>query len=300
MSADLLTTIEQSSASFSKGQRRIAQYIVEHYDKAAFMTASKLGTTVGVSESTVVRFATELGFDGYPKLQKALQELIRNRLTSVQRMELSTEQLSRENVLQKVLSADIERIRHTLEITSEKAFNEAVESLVSARQIYIVGVRSSRTLADFLYFYLHLISDNVQLIGSGSVSELYEQLLWVGPEDVVVGISFPRYSSRTARALKYAKDSGAKVLALTDSQTSPLAPLADHLLIAKSDMNSFVDSLVAPLSLINALLAAVGMRRGQEVAHTLSKLEYIWDAYRVYEKSPGAVPREEPAHEPDI
>ena len=286
MPADLLAAIEKASPTFSKGQHRISQYICEHYDKAAFMTASKLGSTVGVSESTVVRFASELGFDGYPQLQKALQELIRNRLTTVQRMELSSEQLAEGGVLQKVLTSDIDRIRRTLEMTGEEEFARAVELIASARRVYIVGIRSSRTLAFFLHFYLHLITENAILVGGESVSELYEQLLWVGEGDVVIGISFPRYSARTARALKYAKDSGAQVVALTDSQASPLVPYADSLLIAKSDMTSFVDSLVAPLSLINALLAAVGMRRGKQVEKTLSKLEYIWDEYNVYEKHP--------------
>lgn len=297
MPADLLTAIEQASPAFSKGQYRIAQYISTHYDKAAFMTASKLGSTVGVSESTVVRFASELGYSGYPELQRALQELIRNRLTTVQRMELSSEQLAEGGVLQKVLTSDIDRIRRTLEMTSEEDFLRAVELISSARRVYIVGVRSSRTLAFFLHFYLHLITENAMLVGGESVSELYEQLLWVGEGDVVIGISFPRYSARTARALKYAKDSGAKVIALTDSMASPLAPHADSVLIAKSDMTSFVDSLVAPLSLINALLAAVGMKRGQEVSATLSKLEYIWDAYNVYEKSSGSKNADEPPQE---
>lgn len=297
MPQDLLTMIEDATPTFSKGQRRIAQFISEHYDKAAFMTASKLGATVGVSESTVVRFASELGYEGYPQLQKALQELIRNRLTSVQRMELSSEQLGHDGVLQKVLSSDIDRIRRTLEMVSEPAFKAAVDAIVSARRIYIVGVRSSRTLADFLYFYLHMITESARIVDGGSVSELYEQLLWVGERDVVIGISFPRYSARTARALKYAKDSGAYVIALTDSEASPLVPYADNVLIAKSDMTSFVDSLVAPLSLINALLAAVGMRRSEEVSNTLSKLEYIWDEYKVYQKSPAPG---EPAEEETV
>lgn len=288
MSNDLLVTIQSAVPSFSKGQKRIAQFILEHYDKAAFMTASRLGQTVGVSESTVVRFASELGYEGYPQLQKALQGLIRNRLTSVQRMELTTEQLGNDGILQKVLGADIDRIRHTLDLNTEAAFSAAVDSIVAARRVYIVGVRSSRALAEFLYFYMHLLTENVQTVGGGSLSELFEQLLWLGEEDVVIGISFPRYSARTARAMRYARDSGATVIALTDSPASPLVPYADHVLIAQSDMNSFVDSLVAPLSLINALLASLGMRRPQEAANTLSKLEYIWDEYNVYEKADGA------------
>ena len=197
MSNDLLVTIQSAVPSFSKGQKRIAQFILEHYDKAAFMTASRLGQTVGVSESTVVRFASELGYEGYPQLQKALQGLIRNRLTSVQRMELTTEQLGNDGILQKVLGADIDRIRHTLDLNTEAAFSAAVDSIVAARRVYIVGVRSSRALAEFLYFYMHLLTENVQTVGGGSLSELFEQLLWLGEEDVVIGISFPRSVSYT-------------------------------------------------------------------------------------------------------
>lgn len=285
MSSDLLEHIQSMSSDFSKGQRMIAQYIIDHYDKAAFMTASKLGVTVGVSESTVVRFASELGYEGYPQLQKALQELIRNRLTSVQRMELSNEQLGNNDILQKVLTMDIDKIRRTLEETSRSDFSAAVDTINQARTIYIMGIRSSEALSDFLYYYFKLIFENVRLIGKTSASELFEQLLRIDERDVIIRISFPRYSSRTVKAMKYAKDCGAKVVAITDSLRSPLTPFADHTLVAQSAMTSFVDSLVAPLSLINALIAAVGRKRSKEVFETFQKLEFIWDRYQVYQKN---------------
>ena len=285
MSNDLLEHIQNMSSGFSKGQRMIAQYIIHHYDKATFMTASKLGATVGVSESTVVRFASELGYEGYPQLQKALQELIRNRLTSVQRMELSNEQLGNNDILQKVLTMDIDKIRRTLEETSHADFGAAVDTINQARTIYIMGIRSSEALSDFLYYYFKLIFENVRLIGKTSASELFEQLLRIDERDVIIGISFPRYSARTVKAMKYAKDCGAKVVAITDSLRSPLTPFADHTLVAQSAMTSFVDSLVAPLSLINALIAAVGRKRSKEVFETFQKLESIWDRYQVYQKN---------------
>jgi DNA-binding MurR/RpiR family transcriptional regulator len=263
---------------------QIARYILEHYDKAAFMTASRLGVTVGVSESTVVRFATELGYDGYPHLQRALQEMIRNKLTSVQRMEVSSDRLGGRDVLRTVLHADTDMIRQTLDEIDRDAFQGAVDALTGAHRIYILGVRSSSALANFLGFYFNLLFDNVTLVHTNSVSEIFEQVLRIGPGDVLFGISFPRYSKRTLSAMQYARDRGAKVIALTDSQLSPLARVADHLLLARSDMASFVDSLVAPLSVINALIVAVGMSRRDEIEHTFNKLESIWEKYDVYEK----------------
>lgn len=258
---DLISKIQTELPGFSKGQKQIARYILEHYDKAAFMTASRLGVTVGVSESTVVRFATELGYDGYPHLQRALQEMIRNKLTSVQRMEVSSDRLGGRDVLRTVLHADTDMIRQTLDEIDRDAFQGAVDALTGAHRIYILGVRSSSALANFLGFYFNLLFDNVTLVHTNSVSEIFEQVLRVGPGDVLFGISFPRYSKRTLSAMQYARDRGAKVIALTDSQLSPLARVADHLLLARSDMASFVDSLVAPLSVINALIVAVGMSR---------------------------------------
>ena len=284
MSADILTNIQNDIHAFSKGQKKIAAYILSNYDKAAFMTASRLGVTVGVSESTVVRFATELGYDGYPHLQRALQEMIRNKLTSVQRMEVAGDRMGGRDVLQTVLHADTDMIRVTLDEIDRDAFQGAVDALMGAKRIYILGVRSSSALASFLGFYFNLLFENVTLVHTNSVSEIFEQVLRVGPGDVLFGISFPRYSKRTLSAMKYARDRGARVIALTDSQLSPLARVADHVLLARSDMASFVDSLVAPLSVINALIVAVGMSRRDEIEQTFNKLERIWEEYDVYEK----------------
>lgn len=281
---DLITKIQSELPGFSKGQKQIARFILEHYDKAAFMTASRLGVTVSVSESTVVRFATELGYDGYPHLQRALQEMIRNKLTSVQRMEVAGDRMGGRDVLQTVLHADTDMIRVTLDEIDRDAFQGAVDALMGAKRIYILGVRSSSALASFLGFYFNLLFENVTLVHTNSVSEIFEQVLRVGPGDVLFGISFPRYSKRTLSAMKYARDRGARVIALTDSQLSPLARVADHVLLARSDMASFVDSLVAPLSVINALIVAVGMSRRDEIEQTFNKLERIWEEYDVYEK----------------
>ena len=281
---DLITKIQSELPGFSNGQKQIARLILEHYDQAAFMTASRLGVTVGVSESTVVRFATELGYDGYPHLQRALQEMIRNKLTSVQRMEVAGDRMGGRDVLQTVLHADTDMIRVTLDEIDRDAFQGAVDALMGAKRIYILGVRSSSALASFLGFYFNLLFENVTLVHTNSVSEIFEQVLRVGPGDVLFGISFPRYSKRTLSAMKYARDRGARVIALTDSQLSPLARVADHVLLARSDMASFVDSLVAPLSVINALIVAVGMSRRDEIEQTFNKLERIWEEYDVYEK----------------
>lgn len=281
---DLMNKIQNNLSTFSKGQRLIAKYIIEHYDKAAFLTASKLGATVGVSESTVVRFATELGYGGYPQLQKALQEMIRNKLTAVQRMEVTSDRMGDQDVLRSVLSSDIDKIRMTLDEIDRRSFEATVEAILHARNIYILGVRSSASLSSFLGFYFNLMFDNVKLIHTNSVSEIFEQILRVGEGDVVLGVSFPRYSKRTLKALEYSKKSGATVIALTDSRLSPLSQTADYTLLAKSDMASFVDSLVAPLSVVNALIVAIGMRKQKEISETFTHLESIWDEYEVYEK----------------
>lgn len=284
MNRDLISYIGGKMKGFSKGQKLIAQYIIEHYDKAAFMTASRLGSTVGVSESTVVRFAAEVGFEGYPQLQRALQELIRNRLTSVQRMEVTSDQIGTSDALHKVLNLDIEKIRHTLEEASLEDFNNAVDAIVGAKNIYILGIRSASALSGFLSFYFNHIFENVRLVNTTSASEMFEQILRIGKDDVFIGITFPRYSKRTYNAAAYARANGAQVVAITDSRLSPIAQTADHLLLARSDMTSFVDSLVAPLSLINALIVAVGLKKKDEIAQTYSRLEQIWDEYHVYEK----------------
>ena len=284
MNRDILTVIQENMSTFSKGQKRIANYILESYDKAAFMTASRLGKTVSVSESTVVRFAAELGYDGYPSMQRSLQKMIRNRLTSVQRIEVSNDRIGDQDLLSSVLQSDIEKIRLTLEEVDRQSFDRAVDAIVSARKIYIMGVRSSASLATFLSFYFNLIFDNVISVAANTASEVFETMLRVGAEDVVIGVSFPRYSSRTVQARNFARDRGATTIAITDSEASPLAPISNYTLKARSDMASFVDSLVAPLSLVNALLVAVSRKKNDDLAHTFQTLERIWEDYGVYEK----------------
>jgi DNA-binding MurR/RpiR family transcriptional regulator len=278
---DLMRTIQVKFPRLSKGQKLIAEYILKHYDKAAFMTAAKLGVSVGVSESTVVRFANELGFSGYPKLQKALQELIKNKLTTVQRIELSNDIVSQENPLKGVLKADMENIRSTLEKINHNTFDEVINSIFKAKKIYIIGLRSSTAIADFLGFYLNLILDNVKVVGYG-ISDIFEQMINLKEDDLVIGIGFPRYASRTIESLAFAKSRGAEVVAITDSLLSPLASAADYTLIAQSNMASFVDSLVAPLSVINALIVSVGLREKEKISSTFSNLENIWQEYGVY------------------
>lgn len=285
MHRDLIGIITNMMPKLSKGQKQIARYIVEHYDKAAFMTAAKLGQAVGVSESTVVRFAAELGYEGYPQLQRSLQELIRNRLTTVQRMEMTGEQLGDGDMLDRVLNMDIDKIRRTIEEVSRVEFSAAVDALLSAKTIYILGIRSSSSLASFLAFYFNHVFDNVRLVTSASTSDVFEQLLNLGKDDVFFGMSFPRYSNRTLAAMKFAKEREATTIALTDSSLSPIAELADIHLYARSEMASFVDSLVAPLSLINALIVAVGIKRHDETSRAYAELERIWEKYEVYTKA---------------
>ena len=284
MSRDILGAIRNGMGAFSKGQRRIGQYILDNYDKAAFMTAAKLGQTVSISESTVVRFAAELGYDGYPAMQRALQEMIRSKLTSVQRIEVSNDRLGDQDVLATVMHSDMEKLRLSLDGIDREEFAQAVEAIVGARNVYILGVRSAAALSDFLTFYFNLMLDNIRCVRTTLASEMFEQMLRVGPEDVVIGISYPRYSTRTVRAMEFARDQGATVIALTDSELSPLYETASLRLLAKSDMASFVDSLVAPLSVINALIVAVGRRKSAEVTGIFQRLERIWDEYQVYEK----------------
>lgn len=283
MPKTLISKIERTYPSLSKGHKKIADFIVEHYDKAAFMTASKLGEKVGISESTVVRFATELGYEGYPELQETLQELIKNRLTSVQRMEVANVNISEGSILDKALTADIEMIKATLEQTSREAFARSVEAVNHARKIYILGVRSSASLASFTAFYFNLFCDNVILVDSASASEIFEQMYRITKDDVCIAISFPRYSKQTVNALRFSRDRGATIISVTDSESSPIANLANHLLVARSNMVSFVDSLVAPLSLINAFIAAAARSRSVEVFNNLHTLESIWDEYQVYQ-----------------
>lgn len=278
---DLMRLIQVKFPRLSKGQKLIAEYILKNYDKAAFMTAAKLGNAVGVSESTVVRFANELNFSGYPKLQKALQELIKNKLTTVQRLELSNDYVSDGDALRGVLKADMENIRATLEKINNQTFEQVLNSIFKANKIYIIGLRSSTAIAEFLGFYLNVILQNVRMVSYG-ISDIFEQMINVQEGDLVIGIGFPRYAAKTIDALDFAKGRGADVVAITDSLLSPLATKADYTLIAQSNMASFVDSLVAPLSVVNALIIAVGMREKENISKTFNNLEEIWQEYNVY------------------
>jgi DNA-binding MurR/RpiR family transcriptional regulator len=277
---DLIHRIESYYKKMSKGQKLIAEYIMNNYDKAAFMTAARLGEVVGVSESTVVRFAGVLDYDGYPKLQKALQELIRNKLTTVQRIELSSE-LDQAVVLKSVLKADMQNIRQTIDETDNEVFNDVVNKFLQARHIYVLGLRSASPLAQFMGYYLNFVFDNVRIVTSG-VSDIFEQLFHIGRGDLLIGISFPRYASRTIEAMRFSRERGAHTVALTDSMLSPLTDYADCTLLARSDMASFVDSLVAPLSLINALIVAIGQIKKAEISSRFHQLEDIWAEYQVY------------------
>ncbi|WP_297634570.1 MurR/RpiR family transcriptional regulator [uncultured Clostridium sp.] len=279
---DLMRLIQIRFSKLSKGQKLIADYILNNYDKAAFMTAAKLGTSVGVSESTVVRFANELGFSGYPKLQKALQELIKNKLTTVQRLELSNDYISDSDALKGVLKSDMENIRSTLEKINPEIFEQVIDEIFKAKKIYIIGLRSSTAVAEFLGFYLNIILQNVRTVSYG-ISDIFEQIINVREGDLVIGIGFPRYASKTIDALDFAKSRGAKVVAITDSIISPLSVKSDLSLIAESNMASFVDSLVAPLSLVNALIIAVGMREKENIANIFGSLESIWQDYKIYQ-----------------
>lgn len=281
-SEHLLSKMNSQYQKFSKGQKKLAAYIQKNYDKAAFLTAAKLGETVGVSESTVVRFAIYLGYKGYPEFQKELEELVRTKLNSIQRMEVTYGKVPQSEILDTVLHSDIDKIKMTLEAVDHETFDLAVETILSAKNIYIVGIRSCAPLASFLAFYLNLIFDHVRLLNTNSSSELFEQMIRIGEEDVMIGISFPRYSMRTLKALEFANNRNAKVITLTDSIHSPMNLYSSCNLIARSDMASIVDSLVAPLSVINALVVALCMRKQKEVVATLESLEKIWDEYQVY------------------
>lgn len=284
MHEDILSVLKSSAPTFSKGQRKIAAYITEAYDKAAFMTANKLGKTVGVSESTVVRFATELGFDGYPSMQKALQEMVLNRLTSVQRIGVTNDRLGDQDVVSMVLQADADKLRQTNETLDREAFCKSVAAILQARRIYILGARSAAVLVNFLGYYLNYMFDNVHIITTSGAGEMFEKLVNVGPEDVVIACSFPRYSTATTKSVQYCRSAGAAVIGLTNTQMSPLGQNSDYVLVAKSDMVSLVDSLVAPMSVVNALVVALATAREKELARTFDTLERVWEEYNIYEK----------------
>ena len=279
---ELILRIEEKYAKMSKGQRRLADYVCDNYDKAVFLTAAKLGETVGVSESTVVRFAIQLGYKGYPGFQKALEELVRNKLNSIQRMEVTYGRISQSEILETVLQSDIEKIKQTLTVIDHKAFDLAINTILDAKKIYVIGIRSCAPLASFLAFYLNLICEDVIVVNTNSSSEVFEQLIRIGSDDVIIGISFPRYSMPTLKALEFASNRKAKVITLTDSIHSPMNLYSSCNLIARSDMASIVDSLVAPLSVINALVVALCMKKQGEVIDTLETLEKIWGEYQVY------------------
>lgn len=281
---DLLKIIDDKMGDLSKGQKRIANFLKDHYDKAVYLTASRLGEIAGVSESTVVRFAIELGFDGYPKLQEALQELVKNELTASQRMKVSSDRIVRsdKHIFKSVLESDAARIANTLDTINQRDFDEAVDYIINAKRVYIVGGRSSSALSNFLDFYLNLMRDDVINASTGVVTETFEHIFRIKEGDLLIGISFPRYSNKTVKAVEYAHGRGARTIAITDSTQSPLAKDANICLTARSDMLSFIDSLVAPLSLINALLVAVSLKCKDNIAQGLDKLEDLWGEYRIY------------------
>ncbi len=280
--SDILKNIELNKASFSKGQKKIADFIINHYNKAVFMTAAKIADETGVSESTVVRFANALGFDGYPEFQQALQETVKGKLTALQRFEQASEHLESRDILSLVMNSDISILKTTYEQMDKDLFERAVQAISDAKKIYIIGVRSSSALASFLGFYLNLLFDDVRVISTTSVSEVFEQIMRIGEGDALIGISFPRYSNRTVKALQYAKSKNATVISVTDSKVSPLVEYSDVALLAESGMVSFVDSLVAPLSIINALIISLGMNKTCEIKDTFDRLEDIWKEYNVY------------------
>ena len=287
MKRNLLGEIQNRMSDFSKSQKIISNYILQNYDKAAYMTASKLGATVEVSESTVVRYAIELGFEGYPEFQHALQEIVRTKLTSFQRMEVTNNLIGDGDVLTKVLLSDIDKIKRTVEDIDREAFDDAVNSLVNAKHIYILGLGSASVIASSLNHSLRMIFDDVKFIMASSATEIYEQTISIGKGDVMIAISFPRYSKKVVNTVAFAKNSGAGVIALTDSEASPIAAHADQTLYARSDMASFADSLVAPLSVINALVVAVSRRKQDELTVRLHQLEKIWEEYNVYDTNQG-------------
>ena len=272
MKIDILSLLQENEPAFSKGQKRIANYIKESYDKAAFMTANRLGKTVGVSESTVVRFAVDLGFDGYPSMQKAMQEMVLNRLTSVQRLEVACDRIGDQDVLSAVIQSDIEKLRRTGELVSRDEFQACVNAVLAAKRVYIIGVRSVAPLANFLGYYLNYMFHNVHIVTASGTSEMFEKIVGMKKDDVVIAFSFPRYSTATVKAAQYCRSTGAKVIAITDHRESPLGQCADHVLCAKSDMVSLVDSLVAPLSVVNALIVAIASKREKELHRTFEEL----------------------------
>lgn len=284
MAADISERIRAIYSTLSKGQKKIANAVLHDYDKVAYLTAAKLADLVGVSESTVVRFADELGFEGYSQFQLAVQELVRIKLTPNQRIEITKQRIGRGDVIDTVMESDINKIKHTLEGLDRNAFSQAVDAILDARTIYVTGARSSEPIARLLAYNLSLIFDNVKLVVPTSSAEVFEQMYSVSSEDVVIAFSFPRYSSKMINGVKFARQKEASVVAFTDSIVSPIAEFANCLLIAQSDMASFMDSLVAPLSIINAIIIEITSRREQQITERFDALEKLWDEYEVYAK----------------
>ena len=287
MKNNILNVIKTKMPEMSKGQKRISDYILNHYDKAAYMTASKLGEVAGVSESTVVRYAIELGFDGYPELVHTLQEAVRSVLTSVQRIEVTDERIGTANVLEKTLLSDIVKIKATLECNDNENFDLIINDIINAKNIYIAGARASSMLAEMLSYNLNLIFDNVRHIDTAIESNIFEQMLRINKEDVLIAITFPRYSKRIIKTVAFARENNARIIGITDSESSPIAANSDRLLFAQSDMASYMDSLVAPLSLINAIVVAISRKKKDELSGIFDRLEKVWDEYEVYEKDSG-------------
>ena len=277
---DILKVIENKRNTMSKGHKAIASFIIEHYDAAAYITASKLGETVGVSESTVVRFACALGYDGYPELQKHLQKIIKTRLTNVQRMGLGAK-MSEGDIVRSSLRTDITSLRHVKEVLDYDMVQRVADSVLSAKHVYIMGLRSSAPLAEFLWYYLNYIVDHASLVIT-SLSDIFGQLMHAAEGDLVIGISFPRYTSRTVDGISFAKKNGAKIVGITDNEQSPLARISDECLFINTDMNLFVDTLVAPMSVINALVLLIGMRKKDGLRSNFEKLEDLWREHEVY------------------
>ncbi len=284
MTVSLLSVIDSKFNTFSKGQKKIAKFVTERYETAAFMTAAKLGETVNVSESTVVRFATELGYKGYPEFQKELQDLIRSKLTGVQRIDVFDARTRGENIVENTMKYDSQLLMNTMQAVSKEHFDNSVKAIMNAKKIYILGVRSAAFLAGFLSYYFKLIFDNVVLIDVSSDSDIYEDIFRIGKDDVCIAISMPRYSALTIRAVRFMKDRNVNIIAITDNANAPIAKLSDYVLEAKSGMASIVDSLVAPLSLLNALIAAITLEKGESLKQDYEALEAIWDEYEVYDK----------------
>lgn len=284
MAVDISQRIKKMYPSLSKGHKKIANAVLNEYETVAYMTASSLAHKVGVSESTVVRFAGVVGYDGYSEFQRAVEELAKTKLTPNQRIDMTKKRIGKSDILESVMHSDINKIKHTLDRLNRDAFYRAVDAILEAKSIYIIGARSSEPIAKILNYNLSLIFDNVKFINASSTAEVFEQMFSIGESDVLVAFSFPRYSSRVANSVKFASSKGAKTVAITDSDISPLAKYSDYLLLAQSDMASFMDSLVAPISIINALIVEITSRREKDIRQRFDKLEDIWSEYDIYAK----------------